>query len=210
VTAAAFLLLALALTAAVVDWIAVRHGQQQVEYVAKPATLALLTLVALALDPRQADVRAWFVVALLLSLAGDVALMLPGDLFVPGLVAFLGAHLAYIVGLLLDRVLVGGLVLGLVLVAVGLAVVGLRLLGAVRTRNPAMAGPVLAYMGVISAMVVCACATGRPLAIAGALLFYASDATLARNRFVERHEYGDTAVMVTYHLAQMLLVLSLI
>jgi len=59
-------------------------------------------------------------------------------------------------------------------------------------------------------MVVCACATGRPLAIAGALLFYASDATLAWNRFVERHEYGDTAVMVTYHLAQMLLVLSLI
>ena len=46
--------------------------------------------------------RAWFVAALVLSLAGDVFLMLPKDLFVFGLGAFLLGHLAYIVGLHVD------------------------------------------------------------------------------------------------------------
>ena len=52
-------------------------------------------------------------------------------------------------------------------------------------------------------------APARRLAIAGAVLFYVSDSLIGRQRFVEAHERGDTAVMVTYHLAQILLVLSL-
>ena len=46
--------------------------------------------------------RAWFVAALVFSLAGDVLLMLPREQFVAGLSAFLVAHLCYIVGFWTD------------------------------------------------------------------------------------------------------------
>jgi uncharacterized membrane protein YhhN len=209
VTGPAFLLLAFTLAAATLDWIAVHHGNKALEYVCKPLTLATLTLVALALDPRDPAVRAWFVVALLLSLAGDVLLMLPNDLFAPGLGAFLLAHVAYIVGLIIDGVTPPALLVGLAIVTVVLLTIGWRLVTGVRASEPALAGPVTAYMVVISAMLVCAVGTRHPAAIIGAGLFYTSDALIGWNRFVRRHEWGDLAIIVTYHLGQILLVLSL-
>jgi uncharacterized membrane protein YhhN len=209
VTGPAFLLLAFTLAAATLDWIAVHHDNKALEYVCKPLTLATLTLVALALDPRDPAVRAWFVVALLLSLAGDVLLMLPNDLFAPGLGAFLLAHVAYIVGLIIDGVTPPALLVGLAIVTVVLLTIGWRLVTGVRAAEPALAGPVTAYMVVISAMLVCAVGTRHPAAIIGAGLFYTSDALIGWNRFVRRHEWGDLAIIVTYHLGQILLVLSL-
>ena len=50
----------------------------------------------------------------------------------------------------------------------------------------------------------------RPVAIAGALLFYASDAILAWDRFVAPKRWGRVATHVTYHTGQALLVLSLL
>ena len=46
--------------------------------------------------------------------------------------------------------------------------------------------------------------------MAGAALFYASDALIGWERFVEARDGGHLAVMVTYHLGQILLVLSLV
>ncbi|HET6949636.1 MAG TPA: lysoplasmalogenase [Acidimicrobiales bacterium] len=209
-TGAAFLLLAITLAAAVTDWLAVRHDNQRVEYLCKPLTLVALTGVALALDPRDPTVRGWFVAALVLSLLGDVLLMLPSDLFVGGLAAFLGAHVAYVVGLLIDGVHPAGLLAGLLAVGAAVALVGLPLVAGARRTEPALGPPVMVYMAVISAMLVVAAGTGRLLVIAGAGLFYVSDALIGWNRFVERRPWGDTAVMVTYHLAQILLVLSLV
>jgi uncharacterized membrane protein YhhN len=68
---------------------------------------------------------------------------------------------------------------------------------------------VTAYVLVISAMVVSAGASGQPLALAGALSFYASDALIAWGRFIRELPHGRLAVMVTYHLAQVALVASL-
>lgn len=209
-TAAAVVLLALTLVAAVVDWVAVRHRLQRVVYVAKPLTLVLLTATALALEPADPTVRTWFVVALVLSLAGDVFLMLPGDLFVPGLGSFLLAHVAYVVGLLVAGVELVGLGVGLVVVASALQFVGRRIVTGAARAEPALRPPVVAYMVVISAMLVCAFGTLLPLAIAGAVLFYASDALIGWGRFVEARDGADVAVMVTYHLGQVLLVLSLV
>src|SRR3974390_2534504 len=65
-----------------------------------PATLVALVIAACVLDP-AADAhtrRAWFVVALVFCLAGDVLLMVPRDLFVGGLAAFLLGHLCYVAG----------------------------------------------------------------------------------------------------------------
>ena len=54
--------------------------------------------MAATVDPVHADTRAWFVAALVLCLAGDVFLMLPGDRFVPGLASFLVGQLLFTVG----------------------------------------------------------------------------------------------------------------
>ena len=210
-TGEAVLLLALAMVAAVGDWIAVHRGRKLLEYVCKPATLALLVATALALDADAGDVRTWFVVALVLCLFGDVFLMLPQDVFVPGLVAFLLGHLAYIGGMLADGVVLSRFGLGLFVVALAVSVIGLAILRAVRTGpEPEMTGPVAAYMLVISAMVACAVGVGHPTGVAGAGLFYASDSLIAWNRFIGETRNGRLAIIVTYHLAQVGLVLSLV
>ena len=50
---------------------------------------------------------------------------------------------------------------------------------------------------------------GDGLAAAGALVFAASDSILALDRFDRPRRWGPVAVMVTYHVAQGLLVASL-
>jgi uncharacterized membrane protein YhhN len=82
-------------------------------------------------------------------------------------------------------------------------------LGAVRRRHPDLLAPVAVYMIVISTMVAAALATGVALAAAGALLFFASDTLIAWNRFVGAKAWAPLAIMVTYHLGQAGLVVSL-
>lgn len=209
-TGAAWILLAAALVVAAVDWVAVAADRRPVEYVAKPLTMVVLVAAALALHPAHAGVRGWFVAALVLSLAGDVFLMLPRNLFVAGLGSFLLAHVAYVVGMWREGVAYGRLAIGVAVVAVAMATIGRRILGAVRGGDePELAAPVAAYVGVISAMVASAIGTGDGWAIGGAGLFYASDATIAWDRFVEARRWDRVAIMVTYHLAQAALVVSL-
>ena len=210
-TGAAFLLLTLALVVAAADWLAVHRANKPLEYVCKPLTMVLLIVTALTLDAADDAVQAWFVAALVLCLLGDVFLMLPRDLFVPGLGAFLLGHLAYIVGMHVEGVHDVRFLVGVALVAVALAVIGTPILRAIRSGpEPALAGPVVAYMVVISAMVASAIGVGGLALIAGALLFYASDALIAWNRFLHETPNAGVSIMVTYHLAQVLLVVSLV
>jgi uncharacterized membrane protein YhhN len=209
VTTPAAVLLVLAAVAAVGDWVAVARRPSPLEYLCKPATLVLLVGVALTLDPVDGAERWWVVAALVLSLAGDVFLLPRPDWFVAGLASFLLGHVAYVVGFLVRG---GGspwALAAVVVVAVAGAVVGTRVLRAVRDGpDPSLALPVVAYMAVISAMVVTAAASGVVLAIVGALLFYASDATLALDRFQRPRRWGPLVVIVAYHLGQAFLVLS--
>ncbi len=59
-------------------------------------------------------------------------------------------------------------------------------------------------------MVVLAFGTTAVATAVGGALFLASDATLAWDRFVRRLRRGPVIVMVTYHLAQALLLIGLI
>ena len=111
---------------ALLDWLAVSRGIRALEYVAKPATL--LALLAYAAFGHASP---WLVAALVFSLLGDIFLMLPADLFLAGLAAFLIAHLAYIgafAGALVPRLL------WLAVVLVVLAPVAVRILHAVPER----------------------------------------------------------------------------
>jgi len=198
-----------ALLAALFDWFAVEAEWRILEYIAKPKTTALLLFAALALHPQDAAERWWFVAALVLCLAGDVFLMLPRNLFVPGLASFLLGHLCFIGGFVAargDDPLWGLTVAGAV---VALGVSARPVLQGAVAQDPQLRIPVLAYMGVIGAMLVTAALPASWLAIAGAATFVLSDSILARNRFVRPMRHGHLATMVTYHAALALLVVSL-
>src|SRR5438105_61964 len=128
VNGVAWVFLAAAAAAAVGDWVAVQRGRTTLEYVCKPLTIILLMGLAATVDADDTSVRGWFIAALALSMLGDVWLMLPRDLFVPGLVSFLLAHLAFTVGFWVDGVTFLGLALGLALVALTVVVVGARVI----------------------------------------------------------------------------------
>ena len=210
-TTASTILAVLTGIAAVTDWWAVWTDRTRVRHVAKPATLALLVLVALTLDPVDPTIRTWMVVGLVASLAGDVFLMGDERWFIAGLGSFLVGHLAYIVALQLAPTSVPGTLLGLAVVAAAVPLAGWRIVkGVALGDHRAMVVPVVAYSIVISAMVVSAFGTEAAWAIVGASLFYASDTILAWNRFLEPRRYGPLAVMVTYHLGQFGLVAWLV
>jgi uncharacterized membrane protein YhhN len=196
----------------VLDWFAVALRRKSLEYACKPLTLALLTGVALALDPAYDSRRTAFVVALVLSLLGDVFLMLRRDMFALGLGSFLLGHVAYVVGLRLggpsNTLALGAAAGGVLATAQGLGIPVVR--GVIARGHRELVGPVIAYMAVLAAMFVCALATLNPLAGLGAGLFFSSDTVLAWNRFVRPLSWGPLAVIVSYHLGQALLVLSLL
>ncbi len=199
------------------NWIAVsRHertpGWQRVEYVCKPGTLALLIVAATTLDPATgAGARQWwFVAALAFSLVGDVLLMLPTDQFVGGLSAFFIAHCCYLAGFWTHGPTLGPLLLATLVAAVAIGLLGRKILGAVRARERELVGPVAAYMVVIGAMLATALAVGNPVAAIGAVLFVASDSMIAWDRFVGKIRNASLLIMVTYHLGQAGLALSLL
>jgi len=218
-----WILIGVAAASAVVDWAAVARSARRIEYAAKPAVLVALTLAAAVLPAAHTDLlhrKWWFVAALACSLAGDVLLMLPKDRFVGGLSAFLAGHVLFIVGLLQPPSPPGSPPFAFS--AAGLAVAGVVVAGAaawpavlifralLRDGHRALTAPVAVYLVAIGTMAVLAANVGVPAATAGAALFVVSDTVLALNRFVRPIRHGDIAVHATYHLAQMLLVVSLL
>jgi uncharacterized membrane protein YhhN len=210
VNASAVVLIGATLVVAVGDWLAVLRSIKQLEYLCKPLTMVVLIAAALALDVTDPTARTFFVVALVFSLVGDVFLMLPNDsLFVFGLASFLLGHVAYIAGMWSAGIDAGWLAIGAVVVLVAVASLGRRIYQAVKAVEPTLAAPVAAYIGVISVMVASAFGRHTLAAVLGAGLFYASDALIAWNRFIAAQTWGRLAIIVSYHLGQVGLVLSL-
>jgi uncharacterized membrane protein YhhN len=186
--------------AAVADWVAVAREERPLEWVAKPATLGLLLLWA-GLGPAAS----WpLLAALTLSLLGDVYLMLPADLFLPGLLAFLLGHVAYIAAF--DATPLSRAIWFVIVLAVS-APLSLRLLRA--APGTVLRVAIAVYMLVIALMVGSAIASGMLIAALGALLFMASDSMIALSRFVAPFAGARLAIIVTYHVGQLLLVWAL-
>lgn len=168
-------------------------GWMWLHWACKPTTTALVYWVAWRVrEPISARYRAWVLGGLGLALAGDVLLMLPQDLFVEGLVAFLFAHLCFLVALCGD-VRFGAKPLALLIC---LAYGALCLWSLWPTLPDELHLPVMIYTGVLAAMG--GQAVGRAwhhamardvlagpawLAGAGGVLFMMSDTLLAWNRF---------------------------
>lgn len=152
------------------------------------------------------------IAGLVLSLVGDVFLMLPKDRFIAGLVSFLFAHIAYSVGFWSQ--LDGGMIwwLPAMLAAAGV-IVFLLLLPSLGK----MLLPVAVYIAVIVQMAWAAGeywltsgSTAAALAFGGALIFMFSDLCLAIERFRGPFKPSAVVVMGSYFMAQSLFVASLL
>lgn len=210
-------LLGLVLLSALLNWLAVEKKWKTLEYIFKPATMVILILW-LVLNGGFGSGIVWFTLGALFSLAGDVFLMLPRNLFIFGLLAFLTGHVFYIIGFnALPADLSGGGMVFLVVVVLVLGVViwniYLRLAGGLSAKNlNNLRVPVLIYALVITLMVLSALLclfrpdwglTAALWSIAGALLFYISDTILSMDRFVSPIHHGRLLTMITYHLGQL-------
>jgi uncharacterized membrane protein YhhN len=196
--------------AAAANWWSRSEDRRRTERWSKPLALIALIVVAIALDPADQLVRAWFVIALTCSLAGDVFL-LSERYFVPGLASFLFAHLAYTFGFLASDDWSGAaFILGAVMVGSVVLTAGVRIVLAARRTERALGASVAGYLVAIGLMFCAAMATGSTWAILGAALFVASDTVLGWRRFVAEAPWMPVTIMVTYHLGQAGLVASLL
>ncbi len=214
------LLLALALAAG--DWISLARQRQRCLYLFKPATMLAVLLAAgllIAGGPHDSRLARFFVPGFVLSLLGDLFLMLPGRrFFVPGLAAFLAAHLCYIAGLNPTWPPLASLVLLMGIVPVALLFYR-RVAAALREKGrERLLLPTALYAGVLLTMLFSAWATlfrpgwpppARAAVVTGATLFFLSDAMLAWRRFVRYSLRLHVTVHVTYHLAQIALAASI-
>ena len=207
-----YILLILAFIAASLEVIAVSKNLRNLEYFAKPAVMVFL-FQWLYTATRLQGAAIWFGLGILFSLVGDVLLMFPLDrLFLPGLIAFLLAHIFYITGLQ------GGLEINLwslvllMIIAVNVSRLIRHIVEAMRANGQnQLVIPVIVYGTVISVMLYAALSTlsGTSWTISaasfvslGALLFCASDLILAWNKFVAPVKNGRIWSIGLYHLGQ--------
>lgn len=189
-----------------------RRDNRRCKWLFKPFTSALFLAAAWLQGPQSS--YDWLVFAgLVLSVIGDVALI-PSSRrwFLVGLAAFLLGHIGYTVAFytraepsLPPAALVA-------ILATSLAVY-LYL----RPRLGSMRLPVIAYIAVITMMMVAAWSVafatgleaGGVIALA-ATLFYASDFTVARDRFMPGAGFGNRLVgLPLYYAAQFLFAFSI-
>jgi uncharacterized membrane protein YhhN len=179
-------------------------GAPVLNFVFKP--LATLIVIAHAW-PRGHDapvLRRWVLVGLVFSLGGDVALLWPQQGFLPGLVSFLLAHLAYLVAFTRQQRLAAWPA-----AFVGYAAVAGLVLWRLWPGVPAaLQAPVVAYVVCLAAMAAQAAVLwrrgsprGALLALGGAL-FLTSDALLATNKFAGPLPLASLWILSTYWAAQ--------
>ena len=166
--------------------------------------------VALAAGARESRYGRVLLAGLVLSWFGDAFLLSEAKLwFLTGLVSFLLAHVAYVIAFGISgiekRWALGALV---PVTAIGL-VVSFWL---TPYLPPDMVWPVRAYTVVISLMVVTAFGTlgagATPLIVAGAVLFYLSDLSVAAMRFTDPVFPTYVLGLPLYYAGQLCLALS--
>jgi uncharacterized membrane protein YhhN len=185
-------------------------GQPWMNLVFKPLTTLLIMTYAWPRGAGRPPTRRWVLLGLALSLCGDVALMWPERGFLPGLLSFLLAHLAYLRAFTGAGVRLAARPLPFVLYGLLAALILWQLWPGV---PPGLRLPVLAYVACLASMAAQAAVVGLQsrgtprqrggllLAIGGAL-FLCSDALLATNRFAAPLPLAGLWILLSYWLAQ--------
>jgi uncharacterized membrane protein YhhN len=181
-------------------------------YLFKPLTTLLIIALCFSerfeiITPYQTYI-AW---GLMLSLAGDILLMLPERFFIHGIAAFLGAHILYVIA----SVEVSGWQLHLYLLIPILIYMSL-LLWKLLPKTGKLFYPVIAYIAVVfmllwqaSGRVIVDDSASAIIALAGIILFALSDSILAIDKFVHRLPMAQAMILSTYYFGQTLIALSI-
>jgi uncharacterized membrane protein YhhN len=151
--------------------------------------------------------RLFLLLGLIFSLTGDVLLSLDG-LFIQGLGAFLLAQLTYATLFFKQaRLSTQGAVFGCAILMF-IVIAAWQIV----PHTGEMKWVVLAYMGAISLMAISAGFRADPhflLTALGAATFMLSDTLIAVNKFVAPFPWAGIAIMLTYYLAQLTIILGI-
>lgn len=192
--------------------------EDTIQLIFKPLLISSLGFY-FVMTTRQATsiLKKWILAALLFSVLGDTLLMFANSnelFFILGLCAFLVAHLFYIYTF--HQIRTRHQISGKWYVAIIVAIYYFLIINFLLPHLGGLKYPVIVYGLVISFMLLVAMhlydlkdnLTARYL-LTGAILFVASDSVLAINKFHHPYPWGGWAIMITYVLAQWLLVKGL-
>lgn len=181
-------------------------------WIAKPLATLLIAAIVWRADAAPPGYRRAILLGMAFSCIGDIALMLPLDAFVPGLIAFLLAHLCYIVAFRAGFRAGRGLLFATALLVV---FAGINLAGLWPLLPNDLRIPVVVYVVVLALMATLALArawannaatppapTSARWAAIGAVLFVISDSVLAWDRFGGGLPAATLCVLSTYYAAQ--------
>ena len=193
------------------------EGLSNLHYITKPAILiALIIFFINQSNGLDLSAKRLTLLGLALSLIGDVLLMfvdISPHFFTGGLLAFLLAHVMYVLVFLKRRNKKKNAIPFILILLVYSA--GLFYL--LKDGLGAMLIPVTIYMLVILSMATTAFlrknivnSLSYILVFVGAICFMASDSLLALNKFHQPLPLADISIMLTYALAQYLIVLGLL
>jgi uncharacterized membrane protein YhhN len=182
----------------------------------KPFLSGLFILVALTVAHENPGYYGFILAGLLFCMAGDVFLifLMSRKCFMVGLVSFLTGHILYSIAFFSMG---SPGMLTLVMAALCLAASAAVFIW-IRPSLGAMVIPVIAYIAIITLMVIGAASlaanghlnvTGRALVFCGAILFYISDLFIARHRFVRKEFINRLAGLPMYYAAQFMIAYSI-
>ena len=211
----------IALIFAGLDSLALWKKWLRLEYLAKPAVMLVLFLW-LWISIGLSGAPLWFGIGILLSLTGDVLLMISLDrFFLAGLMVFLLAHVAYLIGFNtpVPEISAWGFILAIMVGLGSMRIVRRILIALTANGQVRMRAPIIIYGTVISLMLLSAMMkltdltwnTGAAALVGvGAFLFYISDIILAWNKFVSPIQHGRIYNIGAYHLGQIALIAGVI
>lgn len=184
-------------------------------YAAKPLLLPVL-IILLASATGAVRGKKIMLVALFFSWMGDVLLMFESRhalFFIFGLVCFLTTHILYIIYFLSISSENISLLKKYPLLIALVAAYGVSLVWLLFPHLAGLKIPVMVYAAVICTMLLCSLhifykvnSTANILYVSGALFFVLSDSLLAVNKFYQPFAYAGVFIMLTYCLAQYLIV----
>jgi uncharacterized membrane protein YhhN len=175
----------------------------------------LILLFLFNSDHLKNRLHVYMLAGLIFSWAGDVILEFAvknGDLFVPGLISFLLAHVMYIIVFVSTKGK-NSFAGSRILLLVPVLIYGIALVSFLYAGLGAMRVPVIVYAAVILTMLSAAINRREKvnkksywLVLIGAILFVISDSVIAVNKFCTVFPQAGTLIMATYIIAQYLIV----
>ncbi|QOG01537.1 lysoplasmalogenase [Flavobacterium sp. MDT1-60] len=194
-------------------------GYENFDLFLKPALIPILGFEVYL--NRKFPTKNALLLALLFSWIGDIILLF-ADIaeiyFILGLISFLAAHVIYCV--LFNNQIKAKAQKNSIVFGIGSVIIALYLIGMLSVLLPSLGDlkiPVTVYASVISIMVLFAFNgffvwknPGNKYVISGAIVFVISDSILAINKFYTSIERSSFFIMLTYLVAQYLIVVGIL